>query len=157
MKFISYLILTIIPLNNNGYSFNNKQIQNNDVIENYNLFGNGYSLVTSKHHFEFPNSIVKCYLNPSEKCKCSVYVHKNFGYPDSQLIKIDTSDGVFSLPNNSLLLPDESCKCGVIKFNNKYYFGWYQIEQNNNNFSYDWWYVLKKNDGLWCNLGIITL
>lgn len=60
-----------------GYSFNNKQIQSNDITADYNLFGNNYGIVTKQNHCEFPNLTMKCYLNSSENCKYYIYVYKN--------------------------------------------------------------------------------
>ena len=151
IHFMKYLVFQIIFLCNNGYSVNTTCVHSNDTIASYKLLGNMRVLVPDEHSYHriFPDLIMRCYTKPSKASNFSLYVRKSLLDPNSQNIKVNVQDGVFSLQDDDVELPNFG-ECGIIKFNNKYYLACYELIEEIN--EYHWWYLDSFND-LWWYLG----
>ena len=143
IHFIKCLVFPIIILCNNGYSGNTTHVHSNNILVSYKLLGNMKILTTGADHYDFPDSIIRCYAKPSILGQFSMYVKKELGHPDSQNIRVDIQNGIFSLPNNNLLI-NNNMRCGIVRFNDIYYLACYEVLEDTN--EYYWWYLDEDGD-----------
>lgn len=136
-KFMKYLILPITVLCSNGY---NAQSQSDDILESYKLLGNAQILVTNSDHKTFPNSVFKLYSRPSAGGNFDIYVREELGKPNSDNIKVSIRNKKFKV--NDLF--HTFLKPGIVKYNDKYYFIFYEILEDTNECL--WWYYTKYPD-----------